>query len=208
MMRAFRDRLGQGDALFVVLQSGEYLVRIAVEQSDESHPLLLVVLEAHHVTVQFLRTGLRHSSTGECGSCSLVSAFWRFLLVLLHADIITPARDRRGRWYIPYIQSAMPLRKGVDHEFFVYVVGEVDRHADGVVHPFLDGTLHAAPSSASRHRWRWLCSKAIVPRARRSRPGCSASRCRCRLHPSIQGTSDDKRYTPRTESPTSSTKST
>ena len=52
--------LGQSDALLVVLQSGEYLVRIAVQQSYESHPLLLVVLEADHVTVQFLRTRLHH----------------------------------------------------------------------------------------------------------------------------------------------------
>ena len=38
---ALRHCLRQGDALLVVLQTGEYLVRIAVEQTHESHPFLL-----------------------------------------------------------------------------------------------------------------------------------------------------------------------
>ena len=43
------DGLGQHDTFLVVLQTGENLVGIAVEQSYKSHPLLAVVLEAHHV---------------------------------------------------------------------------------------------------------------------------------------------------------------
>ncbi len=57
---ALRDRLRQEDTLLVVLQTSEYLVGIAVKQSDERHPLVLVVLEAHDVALQRLRTHLGH----------------------------------------------------------------------------------------------------------------------------------------------------
>ena len=63
-----RHRLRQQDTLLVVLQTGEDLVGIAVEQSDERHPLLLVVLKAHHVALQHLGTHLGHvTSNGHHG---------------------------------------------------------------------------------------------------------------------------------------------
>ena len=65
------DGLGQSYTLLVVLQTREYLVRIAVEQSDKCHPLLAVVLESHHVALQFARTCLRYGKhVGK--SCHLV----------------------------------------------------------------------------------------------------------------------------------------
>ena len=79
---ALRHGLRQGDALLIVLQTGEYLVRIAVEQTHESHPFLLVVLEAHHVTLKFLGTHLHHIGETARGY-SLLGLFLLFLLVLL-----------------------------------------------------------------------------------------------------------------------------
>ena len=79
---AFSDRLGQRYALFVVLQTSEDLVRITMEQTDERHPFLLVVLEAHHVTLKFLGTHLHHIGETARGYCFL-GLFILFLLVLL-----------------------------------------------------------------------------------------------------------------------------
>ena len=52
------DCLRKHDTLFIILQAGEYLVGIAIEQSDECHPLLLVVLESHNVAVEDMRAYL------------------------------------------------------------------------------------------------------------------------------------------------------
>ena len=54
------DGLRQYDTLIVILKTREDLIGIAVEQSDEGHPFLFVVLETHDVTLQFLRTHLSH----------------------------------------------------------------------------------------------------------------------------------------------------
>ena len=80
---ALRYGLGKSDTLLVVLQSGEYLVRIAVQQSYESHPLLLVVLETNHVTVEFLRTRFRHCHYWYAVCADLLLLGSAFLLVLL-----------------------------------------------------------------------------------------------------------------------------
>ena len=56
--KTFRDALGDGDAFFVILQAREYLVWQAVKHTDESHPLLLLVLEAHHIALQHLGPAL------------------------------------------------------------------------------------------------------------------------------------------------------
>ena len=60
---ATSDGLGQNDTFLIVLQTGENLVGIAVEQSYKSHPLLAVVLEAHHVAHEFLGACLGDSRT-------------------------------------------------------------------------------------------------------------------------------------------------
>ena len=67
---ALGDALRQHNAFVVVLQTGEDLVRITVEQSDEGHPLLTVVLEAHYVAVELLRANLLHRRTRNrrCGN--------------------------------------------------------------------------------------------------------------------------------------------
>ena len=57
---ALGNGLGQHDTLLVVLQTCEYLIRIAIQQSNESHPLVFIVLEAHYVALQHLGTDLRH----------------------------------------------------------------------------------------------------------------------------------------------------
>ena len=87
-------RLGQQDAFLVVLQTGEYLVGIAVQQSYEGHPLVLVVLESYHVALQFLRTDLRYFGVlaGSLHLClHIVVLGGVFILALLlfflrHAD--------------------------------------------------------------------------------------------------------------------------
>ena len=62
--------LGQDDALLIVLETGEDLVWITVEQTHKGHPFLLVVLETYHVALQLLRTNLRHiGTTVQGGVC-------------------------------------------------------------------------------------------------------------------------------------------
>ena len=55
-----RNRLGQGNALVIVLQTGENFVRIAVEQAHESHPFFLIVLEANNVAGQLFGPNFGH----------------------------------------------------------------------------------------------------------------------------------------------------
>ena len=76
---AFGDRFRQDDALFVVLQSGEDLIGSSVEQSDESHPFLLVVLEAHHVAFKHFWAAF-HNGRERLQFGALV------FLLFLHAD--------------------------------------------------------------------------------------------------------------------------
>ena len=54
------DRLGEHDAFILILQTGEYLVGMTIEQSDQSHPFLLIVLVSYHIALQFLRSNLYH----------------------------------------------------------------------------------------------------------------------------------------------------
>ena len=94
-----RDGLGQHDTLVVILQTREDLVGIAVQQSDEGHPFVLVVLESYHVAFQLLRTDFRHLGMLAGGlRLSLdiivlggVLGLLFFLVRLLHTDHHTSA---------------------------------------------------------------------------------------------------------------------
>ena len=143
---SLRHALGQQYALLVVLQAGEYLVGIAVEQSDEGHPLLLVVLEAYHVALQRLRTHLGHlrvlAGRHGAGRLHVVVLHLGLLLVVLrdghhHAGSRTVAVDGAT------LAARTP---GLDiqpvHQLLVHVGGQIHGDADAVVHPLLDGTLH------------------------------------------------------------------
>ena len=55
---ACRDVLGQYDALIVIQHTGEDFVGMSVEQADEGHPLLLVVLKTNDISFQDTRTYL------------------------------------------------------------------------------------------------------------------------------------------------------
>ena len=136
--------LGQYDTLFVVLQSGEYLVGITIEQSHECHPLLLVVLEANDITVEHLRAHLRHlgtlarnlSSTLHVGGSSFL-----LLVLLRHRDHYTASAT------IAIDSTSLASRapcldiESVD-KLLVNIVGQIDSNTDGVVNPLLDSTLH------------------------------------------------------------------
>ena len=51
---------GQHDTILVVGQSCKYLVRIAIQQSYQSHPFFTVILETHHVALQHLGAHFGH----------------------------------------------------------------------------------------------------------------------------------------------------
>ena len=126
------------------MQTGEYLVRIAVEQTHESHPFLLVVLEAHHVALQFLRSHLHN----------VVQRFHRHIrstLLLLVDLLLVLLRhgDHHSRTASVAIDGAAlasrtpSLYVELVHECLVYVVRQVHGYADRVVHPLLYSALHA-----------------------------------------------------------------
>ena len=57
---SFCYTLGQDNSFVVVLQSREDFVGTTVKKANESHPLLFVILESHHITFQHIRTLLHH----------------------------------------------------------------------------------------------------------------------------------------------------
>ena len=145
---AFRDVLWQHDSLFIILQTSEDFVGITIEQTYECHPFLLVVLEPNNVAFQLFRANFRYFGL-------FAKRFFRFiflhfcpfcvasfLLVFLrngyhHAR--TAAVSINGT----ALATALP-RLNIEpiHQGFVHIVGQIDRHGDAVVHPFLNGSLH------------------------------------------------------------------
>ena len=133
----FGDCLRQYDAFLIVLQTGEYLVRISVEQSYECHPFLFVVLETHNVALQFLRSNLNYFRI----SARAVVVFVVLLVLARYRnhDTCTAAVAIDGASFAArtpclYIQT-------VD-KFFIDIVRQVHGHADAVVNPLLDRALH------------------------------------------------------------------
>ena len=53
----FRHVLWQHDTLFVIGKTGKDFIRATIQQTDKRDPLLTVVLELHHISFQFARTG-------------------------------------------------------------------------------------------------------------------------------------------------------
>ena len=131
------DCLGQNDAFLVVLQTGEYLVRIAVEKPDESHPLLLVVLETHNIALQLLGSHLRN-----LGMCARTIVLGVVLLVFLRDG----NHDSRAAAVAIDGASLAPRTPCLDikpvDKSLVHIVREVNRDTDAVVNPFLDFALH------------------------------------------------------------------
>ena len=119
--------LRQDDAFIIIQHTGEYFVGMIVQQADECHPFLLVVLEADNVCIQY---------SGTCFNDRRRFARGKFgLLVTLgrdeHAGTRTVAVNRTALaagFPCFYIQTV--------HEVFVYVVRQVDGYADRVIHPF------------------------------------------------------------------------
>ena len=119
-------RLRHG-ARFLVEDTGENLIGLPVEHTNEGNPLLLAVAEAHHVSLQTYRALARPGRS-------------LFLLLHIYQDIIagTLAVDRHA------LAAAFPCRAvHFAHHFFGDGPRQIDSHADGMVHPFLDGALHA-----------------------------------------------------------------
>ena len=131
---SLRHRLGEHDALVVVLQAREDFVRLAVEQTHECHPLVLIVLEAYHVAFQHVGAAFRHLRRAAFGQFGL-------LVLLLHAN--HHARARTVAVDGAALAARLPrLHVEAVHEFLVHRGRQVHRHADAVVHPFLDCALH------------------------------------------------------------------
>ena len=72
---AFVDRFGTEYAILVIGKACEYLIRTPVDKSDKSDPLLLVVLEPYHISLQFHRP-LKHQRM-------TYGIRWRFEALLL-----------------------------------------------------------------------------------------------------------------------------
>ena len=106
---------------------------MAVEQTHEGHPFLLVVLETYHFSIKHLGTCLDNRRW--------LAGRQLFLLVALGGEQYA----RAGA--VAVDGAAFAARTPGFHveavdKFFVHVVGQVDGNADGVVYPFLDASLH------------------------------------------------------------------
>lgn len=60
------------------------------------------------------------------------------------------------------LSATLPHRGG-SPSLHVHIVRQIDRYTDGSGLPISVSFPCIRPSSASRHRWKWLCSKAISP---------------------------------------------
>ena len=123
---AVLDRLRHG-ARLLVEDTGEYLVGLPLEHAHEGNPLLLAVAEAHHVSLETYRA---LAGTG------------RSLLLLLHIDQDVVAGALAVHRHT--LAATLPRRAvHVADHLLGDGLRQIDGDADGVVHPFLDGALHA-----------------------------------------------------------------
>ena len=136
---SLRNSLREHDSFVVVLQSGEYLIGVSVEQSYEGDPLLFVILESHHVALEHLRAHLSHFGVHYFGSDR---GNGLLLLVFLlgrnhHSRAASVAVDGAS------LASRAP---GFDiqliDQLFVDVRRKVHRDADRMVDPLLYLALH------------------------------------------------------------------
>ena len=142
-------RLRQYDTFVIILQTSEYLIGIAVEQSHEGHPFLLVVLEAHHVALQCLWTNLRHFGMLAGHGLFLVivivnvsvSVIALLFLLFVHLDHHT--RARAVTINCAALTATSPsFHVQAIYQCLIHIVRQVHRHGYRMVHPFLDGALH------------------------------------------------------------------
>ena len=136
------DYLAVGNALrhhdtFVVIgYTGEDLVRTSILETNESDPLLAIVLEANDLCFQFARTGDKHALYRGLESCRLL-----FLVFLLRLVSDKDATARTVAIDSTAFAAAFPCFhiQGID-QLFGDIGGEVDGYADGVVYPLLDAS--------------------------------------------------------------------
>ncbi len=129
--------LGQHYSFFIILQTCEYLVRISVEQSDKSHPLLFVVLESHHITFQLFRSDLCHFRM-FAWNC-IINRFLFFLFIFFRH------RNHHSRTAAVTIYSASgtpSLYIETINQSLIHIVRQIHRYTDRMVDPLLYSTLH------------------------------------------------------------------
>ena len=142
----FRHRLRQQDAFLVVLQTGEYLVGITMQQTHKGHPFLLIILETHHIALQHLRAHLGHLRllarwVVNRGRHLIALVVFLLLVFLRHTDHHARAAA------VAIDGAALTARAPCLHieavyKCLIHIVRQVDGHADRVVYPFLDSSLH------------------------------------------------------------------
>ena len=142
----FRHRLRQQDAFLVVLQTGEYLVGITMQQTHKGHPFFLIILETHHIALEHLWAHLGHlrllaRRVVNRGRHLIALVVFLLLVFLRHTD--HHARAAAVTIDGASFASRLPcLHVQTVHQTLVDIVRQVDGHADRVVHPLLYGSLH------------------------------------------------------------------
>ena len=114
-----------------------------MQLAHESNPFLVVVLETHHITLQFLRAWRCRVLMDVVGATAFL--LWSFFLLFLflvlgyqYAVARTVAVNRHA------LAAAFPRgHVNLTDQFLCRLLRHVHRHADAVVHPFLHCTLHA-----------------------------------------------------------------
>ena len=122
------------NAVVIIGETGEYLIRLTVDQTDECNPLLLVVLEAHDIGFKFDRA-FHHMGIVNLDFLS------RLFLLFLNRDKHTGTR--------PVAIDSTSLAAGapcLHIEAVDKLLGDIGREVDGdrdrMVDPFLHPTLH------------------------------------------------------------------
>ena len=135
------DCLWKHDAFLVVLQTCEDFIRIALKKTYEGHPLLLVVLETHHIAVENLGSYFCHLWRATRTCCGLVFLLVLFLVFFRHCDHDSAAAAVAVDGAT--LASGAPcLHIEFVDERLVDIVWQVHSDADGMVDPLLDSSLH------------------------------------------------------------------
>ena len=76
--------LRQDDAFIIIQHTGEYFVGMIVQQADECHPFLLVVLEADNVCIQYSGTCFNDRRRAPNTSANCAQSATSFRLYITH----------------------------------------------------------------------------------------------------------------------------
>ena len=132
--RTFRNILRQHNTFIIICKPGKDLIRTTVQQTDESDPLLTIILKFNHIGFQFTRTCWNDHR--------------RFHTVAIVFLLLFGCQQYTGTWTVTINRTAFTAALPCFniqriYQFFRHVSRQVDGYTDRMVYPLLNTSLHA-----------------------------------------------------------------